>query len=305
MSKYREYLENKGFAVSTVRCYEKYTNDFLVWAAERNLEAEIIHYNQLLQFINHCKSDNRKPKTINQILTAIRHYYQANQINNPAAGLYLKGGIDPIPNDLLTKEELNTLYESYEVYNHRTQRNKVIIGLYVYQGITTEELKQLEPGHIKLTEGEIHVPGTKKTKQKGGRKSRVLKLKANQILSLQDYLLITRPKIIAEITQIKSGRKPNEIKEERLKETLFMSLNGSAEIKPSIKFLMADLRVMNPALKDSRQLRRSVIVNWLKKNDIRTVQYMAGHGSINSTERYQAANMEELGKALKMYHPLA
>ncbi len=55
---------------------------------------------------------------------------------------------------------------------------------------------------------------------------------------------------------------------------------------------------------NAESLRKSVIVNWLKDFDIRQVQYMAGHGSISSTERYRAANVGELEEALKLHHPL-
>ena len=85
---------------------------------------------------------------------------------------------------------------------------------------------------------------------------------------------------------------------------LFISLNGSEHLKQSIKHLMEDLRKIDEQVKDALQLRKSVIVNWLKEKDIRYVQYMAGHRSISSTERYRAANLEELEAALKAHHPL-
>jgi integrase/recombinase XerD len=67
---------------------------------------------------------------------------------------------------------------------------------------------------------------------------------------------------------------------------------------------MNDLRKINPLVKDAMQIRKSVITNCLKEKDIRLVQYMAGHKRINATEKYRAANTEELEEALKIYHPL-
>lgn len=244
------------------------------------------------------------------VLTAIRHYFTMLQHpNNPASGLYIKGETKTIPNNLLSEEELQQLYENYQVYNERTQRNKVITGLYIYQGIATDELRKLEPGHIKLQEGKIYIPGTKQTHNKGDRKSRILKLKANQILELQEYLLVTREKILEDLKTGKreneSTRKPKQINWSVIEQQLFISLNGSEVIKSSVRFLMDDLRKINPQIKDAMQIRKSVIVNWLKNHDIREVQYMAGHSSISSTERYRAANLEELEEALKIHHPLA
>jgi integrase/recombinase XerD len=216
---------------------------------------------------------------------------------NPAAGLYLRGEKQAIPHDLLNPNQLHQLYEQYQVYNERTQRNKVITGLYVYQGITTDELKKLEPNHINLKEGKIYIPGTKQTHNKGGRRARVLKLKANQILELQEYLLITRLKILDDLKsgkrQKESTRKPNQINWPVIEQQLFISLNGSEHIKNSVIRLMEDLRKINERIQNGVQIRKSVIVNWLKEKDIRQVQYMAGHSSIISTE------------TLKIHHPLA
>ena len=59
-----------------------------------------------------------------------------------------------------------------------------------------------------------------------------------------------------------------------------------------------------PGLKDSRQIRASVIMNWLKTNNIRQVQYMAGHKYVSSTERYKMNNLVSLQSKLEKCHPL-
>lgn len=300
------FFQQKRFAPDTIKVYSNYTGYFLEWQQKR---PEKSSYQDLLQFVNYCKSEGKRARNINQILTTVRHYFDMLKLNpNPATGLYLRGEKQAIPHNLLDPNQLHQLYEQYQVYNERTQRNKVITGLYVYQGIGTDELKKLEPKHINLKEGKIYIPSTKQTYNKGGRKSRSLKLKANQILELQEYLLITRLKIVEDIQSGErekyASRKPKKVKEEVLQNQLFISLNGSGNIKSSIKFLMEGLRKIDDKVKDAVQIRKSVIVNWLKKEDIRQVQYMAGHSSISSTERYRAANLEELEEALKIHHPL-
>ncbi|MBK7478967.1 MAG: hypothetical protein IPI69_03995 [Bacteroidales bacterium] len=39
-------------------------------------------------------------------------------------------------------------------------------------------------------------------------------------------------------------------------------------------------------------------------DDLRTVQYMAGHKRISSTERYQVGYLEDLQKSINKCHPL-
>jgi integrase/recombinase XerD len=303
------YLQQKGFAPDSRKMYSNYLGYFLSWLTKQDITPETTNYNDLLTFINHCRKEGRSIKNTNLVLTSLRHYYGMLQVeNNPVSNLYLKGEVQRIPHDLLEKEKLDYLYEKYQTYNERTQRNKVILGLYIYQAISTDELKKLEPNHIKLKEGKIYIPGTKQTISKGGRQARWLKLEAKQILALQEYLLVTRPKIIHDIKsgerKKQSTRKPDTINESALEYQLFISLNGSDNIKVSVGFLMEDLRKVNPMVKDATQIRKSVITHWLKEKDIRTVQYMAGHSSISTTERYRAANVEELEEALKIHHPL-
>ncbi|MGV8138348.1 MAG: integrase [Mangrovibacterium sp.] len=52
------------------------------------------------------------------------------------------------------------------------------------------------------------------------------------------------------------------------------------------------------------QIRISVISHWVKEKNIREVQYMAGHASIYSTQRYIRASLDDLKDELSLFHPL-
>ncbi len=182
----------------------------------------------------------------------------------------------------------------------RSSRNKVIIGLLIYQGVTTDELHRLEPAHLKLRSGKIWIPGSRHSG------SRTLELKAHQVIDLQEYVTKTRSQILTSIKKKtrRPGRKAERPDWERLENQLFISMNGSANIKPSLYHLVRDLKKINPKVKSCRHIQQSVITHWLKMFDIRVVQYMAGHKRIGSTERYQIGHLEDLQEALKKYHPL-
>ena len=68
--------------------------------------------------------------------------------------------------------------------------------------------------------------------------------------------------------------------------------------------IVSQAKKLNPEIIDSRQIRTSVIMNWLKSNNIRQVQYMAGHKSIRSTEQYRSQDLSDLTKQLELFHPL-
>ena len=109
---------------------------------------------------------------------------------------------------------------------------------------------------------------------------------------------------LAERMAARSGRKPDKYKAEKDIHRLFISMNSMEDIKNSLLHLKYALRKLNPKYKHSMQIRQSVITEWLKEKNLRTVQYMAGHRYVSSTERYQTSNLEDLKEALNKHHPL-
>jgi integrase/recombinase XerD len=299
LEKFKNYLYTKRLGENTIRQNKNYAGLFLEWLDKENIKVKESNYNDLLNFIDHCRKKKMKTRMVNRTLLALRHYYHYLDIGkNPAAGITLRGTMRTVPHDLLTKEELEELYEKYQVIDERSQRNKVILGLFIYQAITTDELHKLEPNHIKVREGKIYVPGSPRSN------SRILKLEAEQILELHEYLKAVRPKILAELKEERPGRKPDKVKEVKDLHQLFVSMNGSENIKNSLVFLMSALRKINPKVNHAKQIRYSVITEWLKEKDIRTVQYMAGHKYVSSTERYRSYNLQDLEESLTQHHPL-
>jgi integrase/recombinase XerD len=297
------YLMQQGYAKGTIEQFKNYTAYFFNWKEQRSLEA--ITYNTLLIYIDYCSLQNDSTRLINRKLAAIRKYYEYLQhkgsaIKNPASGLFLKGAKKGLPNNLLDKEELQQLYANYQVYDLRTARNKVILSLIINQAVTTGELNRLEPIHIKLNSGKIEIPGSRYSK------GRTLKLKASQIIELQQYINKTRPAILKTIKEetIRPARKVKELNLAELERKLFISLNGSLNIKNSLLHFTTSLKRLNESVRDLRQLRQSVIAEWLKTEDVRKVQYKAGHKHVSTTERYQVNNLEDLQEALNNHHPL-
>lgn len=315
LKSFEKFLSKQDYNENTERQYLNYTACFLEWMKENSQAASQMTYSGLLQYINHCKNKNNSTRLINRKLASIRKYYEYLELEgkttkNPASGLYLKGAKSSVPNNLLDKEELQQVYENYQVYDLRTARNKAIISLIIHQALSSGEIQRMEPTDIKLKSGKIEITGTKSSN------GRTLKLEANQIIELHEYLNETRPKILKALKKapnwsgrpacrsISAGRKVKKPNFTELEKLLFISLNGSTNIKNSLFHLSTALRKLNPKIRDLRQLRQSVISEWLKTQDVRKVQYKAGHKHVSTTERYQANNLEDLQEALNQHHPL-
>lgn len=280
------FLEDKGNDKSTIRQKMNYTGYFLSWLENEGLMLEVTSYNDLLSFIDYCKVENKSKKHINTILRAVRNYYDflkasGKDLINPAANLYLKGVRHKLPRDILPFESLQQLYNAYPVIDNRSKRNKIILGMLIYQGITTEELMRLTTADVKLQEGKVFIPGSRHSN------SRTLELKSFQVLDLHEYITRIRQRLIVRPT-----------------DQLFISMEGSTNMKNSLHHMFRALKRTNPGIKNAMQIRSSVITAWLKTHNLRQVQYMAGHRYVSSTERYQLNNLEGLKDQVDKYHPL-
>lgn len=185
--------------------------------------------------------------------------------------------------DLFTAEELEVLLERRERYTDLKNRNQVIIGLLIYQGITTGELTRIELQDIDLEVGEIYIKSSSKLN------SRTLKLKPNQILPMHQYIHEIRPKLLSVKT-----------------EALIINKLGNAETGEQISYLVSTFKHLFPGRNlNPKTIRQSIIANLLKSgNDLSVVQVFAGHKYPSATENYKQVNVEQLKKLVAKYHPL-
>ncbi|PPK92241.1 integrase/recombinase XerD [Nonlabens xylanidelens] len=192
-------------------------------------------------------------------------------------------------------EELEDLYYSYDVdiVNMLSRkRNKIMLGLLVYQGITTSELQRLKVEDVQLYKGKINILGTKKTG------SRELELKPWQLMELMQYINEIRPELLNQSTCIERSRNEET-------DLLFFNKGKSTSLSNPLYALTKELKKINNTFINMQQIRNSVIVDWLSKNNLRKVQYMAGHKYISSTEKYQQDDLESLHETVNMFHPFS
>ena len=283
---FKNYLQQKNLAKTSIAHYRRNTNYFLEWLLQEDNSGEKFTYNDLLAFIHYCKTEQVSKKATSAILVAIRHYCNylmtaKKRSDNPAAGVFIKGISRSLPINLLSEEILNELYKQYSVQLHVDNSKKIMLGLLIYQGLLVSELMRIKSHHIKLQDGKIFIQGTARTNE------RILDLQALQVTALQKYLQENK---ITEAAIFTKQIKNNHVSE----------LN----IKNRVQYMFEQLRQLNPAVINTVQIRSSVITLWLQKNNLRQVQYMAGHKYVSSTERYQVNNLEDLQSELQQHHPM-
>jgi site-specific recombinase XerD len=286
MNSFEEYRNKNGYSTKSIRVQNSHINRLKAWCINQNINLEEISYNQALQFIDSERNRGILNQSIIREINSIRIYFDYLLASGTIRQNIIKririrqSGKKVLP-ETLSPQQLENIYQSFmslPQWEHRTktakllhQRNIVILGLLVYQGMDSGEIGKLETSHINLREGKIYIPSTRKSN------ARTLKLQANQILPITSYI---------------EEFNPNPF--------LFQARKHSDMICKIVK----QAKKEHPEIKDSRQIRASVIMNWLKTNNMRQVQYMAGHKSIRSTEQYRNHDLTDLTKQLELFHPL-
>jgi integrase/recombinase XerD len=252
-------------------------------------KAETAGYEEVLNYLAYVRKRNLKGGMVN-VLYGIKKYYSylvntGKRTDNPAQCITLRDqrNRDIQLQDLFSEKELEQLLDRKERYAILKNRNKVIISLLIYQGLTLQELCNLECEHVNLEEGSIYIKPTRRTN------SRILKLQANQVFWIMNYLQNDRYKLL----KVESNK-------------LIISKVGTPETGDGIKKLLQSSKGIHPNRKlNAQTIRQSVITNLLKKGtDLRIVQTFAGHKYPSATEKYKQSNVEALKNEVLKYHPL-
>ncbi len=294
---YKTYLEHKDFSKSSIQSYQITVNRFNVWVKKQNLTISELTYNDITAYINYLKSKRNKQRTIQLEIGKLKHYinYQkleGNLSHLSISQLKIQGIKRQSLYTILTPEELDYIYQSYPSEEMNLQgkpltpiqkRNRVIIGLFIYQGINTTDLTNLKVEHIQLSRGTIELSATKRSN------ARTLKLEAHQAVELQHYILVERQHLLKDANKSTAQ--------------LIFNLGSGKRIDNLLFKLMQHLKKQHSEFKSVKQIRASVITNWLKVHNLRECQYKAGHRYVSSTESYKVNDIESLHNDILLFSP--
>lgn len=298
MKTYEDYLIQEDYSKGTVTSYAYIKGQFITWCDANDYEPEQIDYKACLEYVKKLQAPKNgkvnSKRTVKHRVGALKNYFkylieENYRGDNPMESINIRGVKRTLNHNLLDFEELEDLYYSCQTHNVEfpcspqvASRNKVMIGLMVYQGLNATSFKVMTPENINIEKGRIYIPGTRNTN------ARELEIKSWQILPLVRYLEQDRPILQEELNCHTEALFP-------LNSDRFSIITAQ---------LFKQLRKVNHKVKDSKQIRASVITHWLSENNIRKVQYMAGHRYISSTERYVQDDLESLHDMIDSLHPI-
>ena len=244
-----------------MKVQDSHIKHFKDWCIKQSLNAENITYNEVLQFIASERERGILSQSIIREINSIRIYFdyllESGTIRqNIIKRIRIRQGGKKVLPGILSPQQLENIYHDFmnvPEWEHRTKmakqlhkRNVVILGLLLFQGLDSGEVGRLEINHINLEEGKIYIPSGRSSN------ARTLKLQSNQVLPFKTYMEETRPKLMED-------REPSAF--------LFPAKKHSDMICKIVQ----QAKKLYPEIIDSRQIRTSVIMNWLKTNNIRQV----------------------------------
>jgi site-specific recombinase XerD len=309
MQDFINYLEIKNLSKSTQKAYLRNVNLFLDWYQQDIINCtkkDIITY---LEYLRSKK--NQQNITRRNALIAVNHYFSFLEIEttiiNPTSLLKIRGTHKNTLYHIFTADELKTIIDNYYhtfirnyCDNHipenqkkqsylSKQRNYVMLAMLLYQGLSTNELQHITITDLDLNKAKITIKANKKTN------ARTLNLNASQIGILINYVQNIRHQFFNFCTETDKlfFTLPESCKQQ--------SVNGN--LMHAIKPLTKHIKSIEKSFLNFKQIRASVITQWLKTDGLRKAQYYAGHKYISSTEKYLPNNLEGLIDDISKYNP--
>lgn len=252
---------------------------------------EKLNYQELMNYVELLRK-NYNPQSIRRTIYAIKKFYdyllEIGKVKyNIAKNIKIRDGKEnPLQlQELLTEKELLKLLEPRkERYKILEKRNQIILSLLINQALLVSDIENLRIEDLDLKNAKIKVKSTGITNE------RILDMKAEQILLFYQYLQEDREKM-----------------KEKRPENFYFLLNklGSKITADDINYLVSTYQKGFTKKITTIKIRQSVIKLKLDSGEnLRKVQYFAGHKHADTTEKYRETGIEALQTAINQFHPI-
>ena len=286
---FEDYLRRKGLSSRTIKSYSNGLNFIQQINQRTNLELYDYTYSDVMGFVKLRQRMGVGIRTINGELNTLRKYFnylilEGLKGDNPAVGVIVKGAKKNTLYNLISQKKLEDIYKNQTYDLPKYCRNKVILGLLIYQGLSVEELKRVNTFNIDIEEGILTVPEGAKSN------GRTITLLSKQLMPIVQYLGYKRQQL-------------NPEKAERLNQ-LIISEGSDDKITASLATIKRNLKKQHPEFQSWLQLRASVISQRVNLSNLRQMQYYFGFKYIDSIERYLEQSVDDLREELDNYFNL-
>jgi integrase/recombinase XerD len=186
--------------------------------------------------------------------------------------------------EVLSEEEAIRILEATLFNTPHGLRDRAILEILYSTGLRRQELINLNQEDLLLERQELWI------KQGKGRKDRLVPVGEYAVRFTEAYLKLVRPWMVEAVAE----------------KTLFLTMNGQRLTPQSLKLIITKAMKRSGIAKKvtPHTFRHSMATHLLRNGaDLRHIQALLGHASLQSTEVYTHLTVEDLKKVVKRNSP--
>jgi integrase/recombinase XerD len=294
LRRYEEHMRCH-YAERTAPEYLSHVKSFLDWSSERGIELTEIRTTDLQAYQNQLvgkKKKDGKPYSmgfvlnrLNAIKSLFRFLYESGfLLHDPARAVALKRKEKRLPRVILTPNEARCLIEAADEPTPIELRDRAILELFYATGIRVSELANLAPDDVDTEEKTVRIVLGK------GKKDRYVPLTTAAAEAIEIYLELGRHKM--------AGSK---------KTTFLFLANKGGRLQRNVLSRIVQRYAKKAGIRKHvtcHTFRHSVATHLLKgRADIRHIQKLLGHRSLQTTQRYTHVEISDLKRVIARAHP--
>lgn len=277
----------RNFSANTLEAYQRDLQKLLIYVRDRGLDLRSLSLSDLQHFSAGLHDIGIQPSSHCRILSGIRSFFRFLQLDgyrddDPTELLESPQIGDHLP-EVLTEEEVDRLESSIDLSKWEGHRNRAIIEVLFSCGLRVSELTNLKLSNIYMEEQFIRVLGK-------GTKERLVPISSRAIHELELWF-IDRNQMT-----IKSGEG----------DYVFLNRRG-AHLTRNMIHTMIKRQSAEAGIKKNispHTLRHSFATALLEGGaDLRVIQALLGHESIDTTVIYTHIETSVLRRELLAHHP--
>lgn len=281
----------KSLSKNSISAYKHDVDMLMVYADSIGVEPESMTMNQIQEFLNHINETGLNKRTQARILSGVRGFFKylmiEEVIDNDPTELIEGPKIGRKLPEVLTIEEIDRIEASIDLSKPEGQRNKTMIEMLYSCGLRVSELVNLKLTDLFIDQGFVKVLGK-------GNKERLVPIGEKAIKELKSYISDRNS-----VTSIINRDSENII---------FLNRRGS-KLTREMVFTIIKKHAKLAGIKKSispHTFRHSFATHLVEGGaDLRAVQEMLGHESIQTTEIYTHLDKEYLRDTILRFHPRA
>lgn len=288
-----KYLEHeRNFSPNTIKGYESDINIFLQFAESEGIsDIEVDRY-LIRLFLMKEKMENVSPRTTKRRLAALTHYYdfllQKGRVPLNVFNLVVAPKTPVRFPEVLYEEQINALLsENAKRDDFLMPRDQAILELLYASGLRASELVGITFPKIDIRNRVIRVRGK-------GRKERIVPLNQSAQAAIELYLKEVRPVLAVKVKEPSSN--------------LFLNFQGGPLTVRGLAYILKQVaKKTNLNYHLHPHIFRHTFATHLLENDadLRLIQELLGHESINTTQIYTHVSKKSMQKQYLDAHPRA